>query len=104
MKWSELSVEQREQVISERVPRLKEHPWLYCHDIEEAGLWARSGCCDSCHEDDEVYGYDLCSVFLPDGRLLECCCSLSLWIRQATQGYVTTPQWMLDLEKSIEVS
>ena len=48
-----------------------------------------------------MYGFDLDLVFLPDGRELECCCGLSIWIHEATQGYITAPIWMLDLEKSL---
>jgi len=101
MRWSDLTVEQREQLISERVPKKwRDYP-LYCHDLVEAGLWTSKGCCDSCHEDHQMYGFDLDLVFLPDGRELECCCGLSIWIHEATQGYITAPIWMLDLEKSL---
>ena len=30
-------------------------------------------CCSSCHED-EGMGYEMCSVTLPNGEEVECCC------------------------------
>ena len=100
MKWSELSVEQRDLLIVERTKDTTGN-FLACYHIADAGLWSMSECCDSCHEDDVEYGYDLCSVFLPDGRVLYCCCRLHLWIEDAVLDHKMIPLWVLDLEKSI---
>jgi len=45
-----------------------------CYTLEEQGLWDRSGCCISCHEDHNI-GYDLLEAVLPDGREAELCCN-----------------------------
>jgi hypothetical protein len=51
---------------------------LVCEDFEdEPGF---PGCCDSCHEDANIYGYDMLDGRLDDGRWYSVCCSISRWL------------------------
>jgi len=51
--------------------------YLHCGDFYHLKEWP--GCCVSCHEDNEEYGYDLCSAEL-GGMDVECCCKVSTWL------------------------
>ncbi len=49
--------------------------FLYCRDVAEIYRdLAAVSCCDSCHEDHDDHGYDLCERGLPDGRVARLCC------------------------------
>lgn len=44
---------------------------LTCLDFARIGI---RGCCDTCHEDDELFGYDMAWVnFSPSVRAYVCC-------------------------------
>ena len=51
--------------------------YLHCGNFYHLEAWP--GCCVSCHEDNEEYGYDLCSAEL-GGMEVECCCKVSEWL------------------------
>lgn len=105
MKWSELTVEQRQTLIIERTKGLdRTFSYLTCYDLATMGLWSTGDCCESCHVDDEEYGYDLCTVHLPDEQKIYCCCGLSVWINDASLPFwhKTLPAWVQELDKSIE--
>jgi len=38
------------------------------------------GCCLSCHEDANEYGFDLCRVTLKEGEEAAACCSVVNWL------------------------
>jgi hypothetical protein len=61
--------------------------YLYCGDFYDMEEWP--GCCVSCHEDNEEYGYGLCSAEI-DGMEVECCCKVSTWIGE-TQKAANAP-------------
>ena len=73
---------ERDQLIIEHMKDEPSKRVLYCHDIARVGLWNTGKCCQSCHEDYEELGYDLCITWLPNGQVIECCCSLSNWIQE----------------------
>jgi hypothetical protein len=51
-------------------------------------------CCESCHTDDEEFGYDLCAVDGPDGSIGEhtggVCCRMSM---QLDDKPLTVEEW-----------
>lgn len=51
--------------------------YLHCGNFYHLEAWP--GCCVSCHEDSEEYGYELCSAEL-GGMEVECCCKVSKWL------------------------
>lgn len=60
----------------------QERTWpLTCYKLEELGMWHTSGCCSSCHEDDEIeeISYPLSEYTLPDGREIRVCCKCEPW-------------------------
>jgi hypothetical protein len=38
------------------------------------------GCCDSCHEDNDEYGYLICYPFFERSREYEVCCHVATWL------------------------
>ena len=41
------------------------------------------GCCETCHEDADEYGYDLSYPFFNRPREYEVCCKVSTWLKAA---------------------
>lgn len=66
---------------------------ISCWVLEKWGLWDTKGCCISCHEDQDTYGYDACSV--GDRRLTPVlyehsavCCAVANELGQVDGGTV----------------
>jgi hypothetical protein len=48
---------------------------LYCWDLANMGLWDTRRCCQSCHRDNEEYGYSM--PYIEAGKTyIECCCAV----------------------------
>jgi len=60
-----------------------------CSDFPDA-----PSCCDSCHEDADEYGYDLCEVEIGPDEYAVVCCKVSNYLRnlpERTNGLLAPP-------------
>lgn len=49
---------------------------IYCTEVADK-FDLKEGCCSSCHEDEEEYGYDMCEFELPSGETVHVCCRIA---------------------------
>jgi len=54
-------------------------------DCAKVPGWNISDCCESCHEDHDEYGYDLCAITV-NGQKLQVCCHVDIWDSEQTKA------------------
>jgi hypothetical protein len=62
---------------------------LSCSDLVSTGVVPEdTECCESCHEDYERLGIEMCHPPLPDGRRVHVCCAVARWLYLQRDGLV----------------